>query len=103
MNWLFFKNQNTVAGKQNGKNNYSEPSVKLKLLELPLTVKTGPEPILLLDLSPFLGVLHERCISSSVHFSVIHINCILTIFLLLTAIFYQSKSKQSTAKKIFKF
>ena len=44
---FFFKNQNTVVGKQNGKNNRSEPSVKLKLLRLPHMVKTALEPTLL--------------------------------------------------------
>ena len=40
---FFLKQQGTVVGKQNGKINCNEPSVKLKLLGLPHMVKTCPE------------------------------------------------------------
>ena len=39
----FFKKRNIVFGKRNGKVHYSEPSVKLKLLQLPNKMKTDPE------------------------------------------------------------
>ena len=39
---LFFKNQNTIAGKPNVKINYNEPSVKLKLLGLPHLCQQWP-------------------------------------------------------------
>ena len=45
--WLFIKNQNTAVGKQNGINNCSQSSVKLRLLGLPHMLKTGPELVLL--------------------------------------------------------
>ena len=42
--WLSSKIQNIDVGKLNGKINYTQPSVKLKLVGLPYMVKTGPEP-----------------------------------------------------------
>ena len=52
-----FKNRNIVFGKRNGKVRYSEPSVKLKLLQLPNKMKTDPEPGSLLIISnPSVGL-----------------------------------------------
>ena len=51
--WPRFKNQNTVVGKQNGKNNNSKPSVKLKLLGFPHLVKTVLEPVSLPQVKTF--------------------------------------------------
>ena len=42
--WLFSRNQNSDVSKLNAKVNFIEPSVELKLIELPHVVKTGPEP-----------------------------------------------------------
>ena len=44
-NYLIFpKYHNTVVGKRNETNNYSEAFVNLELLGLPNMMKTGPKP-----------------------------------------------------------
>ena len=61
----FSENQNTVVGKQNGKNYYSELSVKLKKLGLLRTVRTSSsEP----DCLP-KGFKPVRCLIHAVSFN----------------------------------